>query len=194
MAELIKKSKHEIKVSCVLSEPEFIPLCAEFGFNWVFELNLPLGKKINTGVKSTMKFKYDYLMMMNSDDIIKPELLDSYYEPFFESLNPFFGIDKVTYVNFSTKEAREYQYEYTVLGIGKCIHKDVVQKMNGELYPNDFNRGLDDSMMDRLINIGVYPSFVKYEGQLAMDFKSDVNIWPWEKFMNKGKEVCYKQG
>lgn len=192
MKELIDKSKHDIKVSCVLSEPEFIPMCNEFGFNWCFELNEPVGRKINTGIKSTLKYKYDYLMMMNSDDVVDVDLIDKYYDPFFESQNQFFGIDKVTYVNFYTNEAREFEYEYTVLGIAKCIHRRAVDTMKGDLYRPEFNRGLDDSMMDRLINEGIYPSFVKYEGQLAMDFKSDVNIWPWEKFKDQGKKVCYK--
>lgn len=190
------ESKHEIDVSCVLSEPEYIELCAEFGFNWAFSLNLPLGDKMNTGIKSTLKYKYDYLMIMNSDDVIEAELLDRYYEPFFESRNPYFGIDTVTYVNWSTKEAREFKYDYTVLGIGKCIRKDVVEtvlKRLRQVYRPELNKCLDDTMMDNLIKIGVYPSFVKYEGQLAKDFKSDVNIWPWAKFKDRGKKVCYKE-
>ncbi len=190
------ESKHEISVSCVLSEPEFIEMCSEFGFNWQFALNLPLGEKMNTGIKSTLKYKWDYLMVMNSDDVIEAELIDKYYDSFFESLNPYFGIDKVTYVNWSTKEAVEFQYEYTVLGIGKCLRRDVVEKSLKslkEVYRSELSKCLDHTMMDNMIKIGVYPSFVKYEGQLAMDFKSEVNIWPWDHFKNRGKKVCYKE-
>lgn len=192
MQRLIAESKHEIKVSCVLSEPEFIPLCESYGFNWIFENNDPLGHKINTGIRSTLKFEYDYLMMMNSDDIVKAELLDRYYEPFFESLNPYFGVDKVTYVNWATKEAKEVKYDFSVLGIGKMVHRSIVDKLNGHVYPYHLNKGLDDHMMDRMISIKVSPTFVQYEGMLAMDFKSEVNIWKWEHFANKGKSVCYK--
>lgn len=192
MNRLIAESKHEIKVSCVLSEPEFIPLCESFGFNWVYEENNPLGNKINTGIRSTLKYQYDYLMMMNSDDIVKAELIDRYYEPFFESLNPYFGIRTVTYVNFRTHEAREIRYEFSVLGIAKMVHRSVVDRLNGHLYPAHLNKGLDDQMMDRMIAIKVSPTFVDYEGMLAMDFKSETNIWKWEHFQNKGKIVCYK--
>jgi hypothetical protein len=192
MLELIASSKHEIEVSCVLSEPEFIPLCEEYGFNWIFEDNDPLGKKINTGIKSTLKFKYDYLMMMNSDDVVKTELIDKWYEPFFESLNPYFGVKKVTFVNFYTHEAKEYTYEFSVLGIGKMVHRSVVDLLKGELYPWKLNKGLDDHMMDRMISCKISPTFVDYEGMLAMDFKSEVNIWTWEHFAHKGKTVCYK--
>jgi hypothetical protein len=130
-------------------------------------------------------------MMMNSDDIVKAELLDRYYEPFFESLNPYFGIDKVTYVNFSTKEAREYTYEFSLLGIAKMVHRSVVDKWNGHLYTASLNKGLDDHMMDRMISAKIFPTMVKYEGQLAMDFKSETNIHPWEKFKHTGKIVEY---
>ncbi len=183
LEDLIVQSKHEISVSCVLSEPEYIPICEERGFNWTFELNKPVGKKINTGIKSTLKYKYDYLMIMNSDDVIKVDLIDKVYEPFFESLNPFFGINKVTYVNFYTHEAREFEYEFSVLGIGKCINKQTVINLNGELYKNDRNQGLDDSMMSNLIHCGIYPTIVKYDGMLAMDFKSEVNIWAYNPMM-----------
>jgi hypothetical protein len=130
-------------------------------------------------------------MMMNSDDVIKKELIDDYYEPFFEKKERFFGINKVTYVNFYTHEAREIVYEYSVLGIGKCIRRDVVEQLNGKLYTPELNKCLDDTMLDNLMEIRVFPRMVKYEGMLAMDFKSETNIWPWDKFKDKGKAVCY---
>lgn len=191
MVRLIAESKHEIEVSCVLSEESFIPLCDEYGFDWEYAENFPVGNKINTGIQSTLKHEYDYLMMMNSDDIVKAELIDKYYDPFFESLNPYFGIDKVTYVNFETNEAREFNYEFSVLGIGKMVHRSVVEKWQGHLYPANLNKGLDDHMMDRMISAKIFPTMVKYEGQLAMDFKSEVNIHPWEKFKHTGKIVEY---
>lgn len=194
LKKLQKESKHELKVTCVISEKCYEVLCKAYGFDFVYAENNPLGAKINTGVKRALEFEFDYLMMMNSDNIIEARLIDEVYEPFFE-INAFFGIDKVTYVNFYTKEAREYSYEFSVLGIGKMIRRDAVEKAFkclGELYRSSLNKGLDDTMMDNLIRVGVYPRMVKYKGMLAMDFKSEVNIWPWEHFKNKGKEVCYK--
>jgi hypothetical protein len=192
LKKLIAASKHEISVLCVISEIEYINICKGFGFNWVAAPNNPLGSKINKGIKRALQLSnFDYLMMMNSDDVIKVDLIDRYYDPFFESKEKFFGISKVTYVNFYTQEAREFCYEYSVLGIGKCIRRDVVEDMKGELYRHELNKCLDDTMMDNLMRIKVFPRMVRYEGMLAMDFKSDVNIWPWEKFKDRGKPVCY---
>lgn len=192
LKKLMLEADHELSVTCIISEKYYETVCIAYGFDYLYAENNPLGEKINKGIKHALKFQWDYLMIMNSDDIIKAELLNKYYQPFFESLNPYFGIDKVTYVNFETKEAREIKYDFTVLGIGKCIRRDVVEQFKGNLYEPQRNKGLDDSMMDRMIYAKISPTFVQYEGQLAMDFKSETNIWPWEHFQNKGKVVCYK--
>lgn len=189
--KLISESKHEIKVSCVLSDDTYIDVVEARGYDWVFSRNLPLGDKINAGVRSTLKFEYDYLMMMNSDNIVKSELIDKVYDPFFESMNPFFGIDRVTYVKFGTTEARNVTYDFSVLGIAKMISRETVDKFNGFIYEGSRSKGMDDSMMDKFIRAKISPTFVKYEGDLAFDFKSEVNIHPWEKFVNKGEAVCY---
>lgn len=192
LLNLMATTKHELRVLCVISESEYIPICDKYGFNWIYADNNPLGAKINKGLRRALEFKWDYLMMMNSDDVIKAELLDKYYDPFFESGEKFFGISKVTYVNFYTNEAREIDYGLSVLGIAKCIKREVVEQLKGELYPADLNKCLDDNMFDRMVQVArVFPKKVKYDGMLAMDFKSETNIWPWEKFKDKGKAVCY---
>jgi hypothetical protein len=193
---LFKSDKHEIDVTCVISENEYIDICEEYGFSWVWAENEPVGKKINAGIKSTLKHPYDYLMMMNSDDVIDKKLIDEVYDPFFESLNPYFGINRVTFVNFYTKEARDIVHDGSILGIGKCIRKDVLKKCfdeRGEVYRNDLNRGLDDTMMDNLIKCDVWPTMVPYDGQMAWDFKSEVNIHGWGEFKDRGTEVCYSR-
>lgn len=194
LKKLIAETKHEVRVLCVISETEYIGICEEYGFDWIAADNFPVGDKINSGVRMALKSQWDYLMMMNSDNIIKAELLDKCYDSFFEKSEKFFGVNKVTYVKFDTKEAKEVTYDYSVLGIGKCIRRDVVElafKNIGELYRSELNKCLDDTMMDNLLKLKVFPRMVKYEGQLAMDFKSEVNIWPWEKFKDRGKPVCY---
>lgn len=193
LTELKKiKSEHEIKISCVISEEEWKGYLQEQGIEWIWAENDPLGKKINEGVKGCMVHEFDYLMVMNSDDVFDPRLLD-YYKPFFESLNPYFGINRITYVNFYTRQARDFQYEFAVLGACKCVSRQTVELTKGNLYPEEKNRGLDDGMMDNMIhNYGIYPTIVKYEGQLVWDFKSEVNIWGWDFFKDKGKEVEYK--
>jgi hypothetical protein len=189
LREMIVSTKHDFNVLCVISEPEYIEICESFGFDWVACDNNPLGNKINHGIKHALAhFEFDYLMMMNSDSIIKPELFD-FYEPLFKNQHPFFGVNKVTFVNFKTKEAKDFVYEFSIIGPGKCIHYDVVSKLRGNLYRAELNRCLDDTMMEVLTHNKVGGKIVEYSGQLVYDVKSEVNIHPWEKFEAKGKKV-----
>lgn len=193
LEKLRSEIEYETEVSCVISEEFYKAECDSRGYHWIEHENDPLGRKINAGVRSTLAYQYDYLMIMNSDNVIKKELLEV-YRPFFESMNPFFGVQRVTYVNFKTLEARDYLYEFSVLGIAKMVSRETVERFKGELYDNNRNKGLDDSMMDKMIRGDVSPTFVQYEGQLCFDYKSEVNIHPWEKFEQRGKKVCYSPG
>lgn len=193
--ELIKMmadSKYEYSVLCVISESSYIPICDSYGFNWVYAENDPLGAKINTGISRALEFTdWDYIMMMNSDNVIRHELIDDCYQQCFDERAKFFGVSKVTYVNFYTREAREIEYGQSVIGVAKFLRRDVVEALGGALYRPHLNKCLDDTMLDNVVAIGVGPRIVRYDGMLAMDFKSETNIWPWEEFSSKGKEVAY---
>jgi hypothetical protein len=197
---LIAEAKHEIDVLCVISEPEYIPICNSFGFKWVYAENDPLGAKINVGVKKALSYKPDYIMTMNSDSVVKSELLNVWYQPSIDKREEFFGVDTVTFLDSKTNDARDYTYDFSILGVAKMIRADIVERcLNefGKLYEPHRNRGLDDTMMDNLVKLmKCSPHMIKYKGQLVYDVKSDVNIWSFEHFQNRGKKVesklCYK--
>lgn len=183
--------EHEVSVLCVISEPEYAEMCDEYGFNYVSYPNNPVGTKINNGIKYAFdNYDWDYLMIMNSDSVIKPELFD-YYNPLFGKYD-FFGVSRVTFVNFYTDEAVDFDYQFSILGVGKCLSRKAIEKVR-EPY-KALDKCLDDTMYDNMVSAGIFPYCVKYEGQLVYDLKSDVNIHPWEKFAKKGKPVesCFK--
>jgi hypothetical protein len=207
LKKLIAETQHELGVLCVISETEYIEMCTEFGFTWIYAENNPLGDKINQGLRVALDFKPDYIMIMNSDSVVKAELLDKWYKPHFENREEFFGVDTVTYLDSVTGEARRMFYDFTILGVAKMIRADIVQrclKCLGEVYRKELNKCLDNTMMDNMMRIEsidhpgkrISPKMIKYKGQLVFDVKSEVNIWPWKAFEKKGEkvesELCYK--
>lgn len=194
LVETIKAIPHDVSVLCVISEPEYIDMCEYFGLNYYAYKNDNVGEKINAGIKYALQnYKFDYLMMMNSDSVVKPELFDV-YKPYIDSRELFFGVNRVTFVNFYTDEAVDFTYEFSIIGPGKMIHRSVAERMKGNCYKH-LNRCLDDTLMDNLLKNGVGGRIVEYPGQLVYDIKSDVNIHPWDKFKNGNKvenELCCK--
>lgn len=195
LQETIKAIPYDVNVLCVISEPEYSSMCDEFGFNYVFFSNHNVGEKINAGIRYAKNhYTWDYLMMMNSDSVVKPELFKT-YKPLIESSEKFFGVNRVTFVNFYTDEAVDFTYEFSIIGPAKMIHRSIVDQMGGNCYKH-LNRCLDDTLMDNILRVcKVGGKIVDYKGQLVYDIKSDVNIHPWEKFKNGKKvenELCCK--
>ena len=197
---MITEIDHECSVLCVVSTDEDNEVCKAFGFETLFYPNDPLGRKLNAGCLLALTDSPDYLMTMNSDSVVRKELFD-YYKPYFERREKYFGVDRLTFVDSQTGQAKDYTYDFTILGVAKCIRADVVAESFhalGCFYPDNQNRGLDNKMMDNMIRIKAWPVMVQYGGQLVFDVKSEINIWPYSHFKNRGKEVkselCYKAG
>jgi hypothetical protein len=192
--------QHEFNVLCVISEPEYKEMCNRYGFDFVAYKNEPLGEKINFGIKTALERNtWDYLMTMNSDSVINPKLFFEYYDSLFDK--DFFGVSRVTYVNYYTDEAVDFEYHFSILGVARCMSRKMVERMFnelGEVYESSRNRGLDDSVLYNSRKLNILPHFVQYDGQLVYDIKSDVNIHPWEKFAERGikvtNELCCKVG
>jgi hypothetical protein len=195
LQETIKAIPYDVNVLCVISEPEYGLMCDSFGFNFIHYKNDTVGEKINAGIKYALQnYQWDYIMMMNSDSVVKPELFEV-YKPLMEAKEKFFGVNRVTFVNFYTDEAVDFTYEFSLIGPAKMIHRSVVQEMGGNCYKH-LNRCLDDTLMDNILKTcKIGGKIVNYEGQLVYDIKSNVNIHPWEKFKNGKKvenELCSK--
>jgi hypothetical protein len=192
--------QHKFKVLCVISEPEYVEVCDAYGFEVVAFKNDPLGEKINSGIKHALEGHWDYLMTMNSDSVVNPKLFFDYYDELFGKVD-FFGVSRVTYVNYYTDEAVDFEYHFSLLGVARCMSRALVERFFAELgcvYEPFRNKGLDDSVLSNSRKLNVKPTFVNYAGQLVYDIKSDVNIHPWEKFADKGvkveNELCCKVG
>lgn len=115
-------SKFHATTLCVISEDSMIPLCRKYGINWVFHKNEPLGEKKNVGLTHAMKMKWDYLIELGSDDLIKDEAMELYDDSEMQ------GIDHVAYINSETGECRNY-VSNTSFGLGRKIRRDVVERL-----------------------------------------------------------------
>ena len=149
-----------------------------------------LGPKKNFLLNAIMGSHFDYLMELNSDDIVKNELI-TMYEPFFHGEVDFFGIDKFTYVNSSDLSCKAY-HGGTLHGIGRCYSKTALQYVlsTGPIWP-DKPRGMDLASEDRFLQCGIESVTVEVPVNLAYDIKSDVNIWKWEDVEGKNAKMDF---
>jgi len=118
--------KYLIDIVAVVSEDWAKKLCDKYNYRFVYAENFPLGAKLNTGLEYCMKFQFDYLMTLGSDDFIDNRLLDVYDE-YFKQGTELFGTDKICFVQGD--KAKMVSYSLTIAGAGRCIKKSVIEKI-----------------------------------------------------------------
>src|SRR5688500_10590245 len=75
---LQKIHKFYISDFAVISEDSMLRLCNKYGVDWCMHENLRLGSKKNYGVKQALKKDFDYMIEIDSDDLLKNEVLTTY--------------------------------------------------------------------------------------------------------------------
>lgn len=184
-------SKMNAEALAVLSEDSMIPLCEKYGIKWVKHANQPLGRKKNFGLKHALQMDWEFLIELGSDDLFSDKVVDFYNANFHR---PYFGFNKVAYIDFKTKACREFTVR-SVFGLGRAIRRDVVEKNaikpnKIELWRDDLMRAMDKSSNYQIEVYGktMYES-VEVDEPLGIDIKSDVNIWPFNPTIGEPYDI-----
>jgi len=213
----LRAHRDNIEVLAVISENDYESRCKKHGIAYTFFENQPLGAKKNHGLKIALKQDWDYLMELNSDDVIKNELLDIYDT----MTDDYLALRNFCFMDSNTLELRQIESK-TAYGIGRrysrraveackvkkvrvkktCIaggialnegmEKDIKPYIADDLervgYAEIIGEGIKlwndeaSACMDNFSNIrlndnGFKCNQVFTDEPLAVDIKSDVNIW-----------------
>ena len=186
-----------IKPIYVLSEddPEFLQnrdIIEAHGYTVVHCNNFPVSVKHNAGINYALglRFEWDYLMTINSDDIIHPDLINL-YKPYIESKNPFFGIgDLNIYDKVSKRSVLRPDYNNDMcMGAGRMIHREVIEEMDGYVYPMNKDSGLDTYSRNRIVESGFNETYIKTDLKgYVLDIKTNTNINTFYLMQNRENE------
>ena len=171
------QGKYKFDVLCVVSEQWAKVKAFEYGFKYIEDDNFPVGNKMNTGIEEALRFDWDYLMNLGSDDIIDERLFEL-YKPYIEEKRQCFGVTKVTFVNSKNKDVKRYDYKH-LIGAGRMIRRDIVEKYM-PLYPLK-DKCLDDGSAKKMFGTQ-FTEIQNTEDDLIVDIKSDDNIWDFDFF------------
>lgn len=166
----------------VISEPDMIGLCEKYGVHWALAPNHPLGAKKNFGIKQTLKYDYEYLIEIGSDDLLKTEALYSYGWD-----APVLGLMDFALINTRNGQAKRISTTIPKFGAGRAIKRFVIE--NFKIW-NDANcRGLDNSSTFELAKNGIMMKGVKTDGPLVVGLKSGVNLWDFDSLAGKRYDI-----
>lgn len=116
--------------------------------------NQPLGRKKNAGLSYAMQYDWEYMIEFGSDDLWTAELWQLYRDKF-DSLVPYFGVNNLYFYDYINNQASlSYGYhsnngEVTAIGPGRCIRRDVIERVfpldepHRGLWRDDWSAGMD---------------------------------------------------
>ena len=210
----IRKHRANIEILAVISENEYKARCDTHEIEYTFFENQPLGAKKNHGLKVALDKDWDYLIELNSDDLIKNELLDIY-----DTLNhDYLALRNFCFLDSKTLRLKEVESK-TAYGIGRrysrravesckvktmhmketCITSEgvlergkVYDVKQENIYGNVISEGIKmwndaasagmDNFSNLLLNSrGYFAKQIFCKEPLAVDIKSDVNIWAFNE-------------
>lgn len=177
-----------IDALAVISEESMIPLCEKYQIRHCFYKNLPLGEKLNYGLQIALTLEWDYVICIGSDDLIKTELLEL-YRPHF-GYKPMLSVRNFVYLNSTTLKCR--LIESNVNGLGRAIHRRVIEQYP-KLWPAKGNQGMDKSSLFMLAQNGILDTRLSGIGPMAIDIKSQTNIWSYEAVLSLGTKFGFNE-
>lgn len=115
-----------------------------FGFYYLEHDNLPLSEKHNALLTASRDISWDYLLLIGSDTLCSPGILDV-YKPALES-----GVDWCGFRDLYFYDHRRLYYfkgygssRDDTLGAGRMFSRKTVELADYRLWPREANRGLD---------------------------------------------------
>lgn len=177
-------------------------ICAKYGIEYMDHRNYPLGLKANYRLEFTRQFDADYIIFLGSDDLISESDIRhklSLIEQGYDWISPM----DIYYLDFNSMLER-YSNGYTgtrrqgePMAVGRCLSREVLDKLNWNLFNKNKNRGLDGSAHVKLSRIETNKAFYSHldHGTCIMDVKSNFNINNFSKIIrlsNPSKGMFHK--
>ena len=156
-----------------------------------YEENFPVGRKMNNALKYALFIdkKWDYIMGINSDDIIDPEYYNE-VRPYLEKGYPMIGMDSIIAYDMINKRGMKLTLDEAtssggclMWGGGRFISRDAIERTFSKLgyvYQDDLNSGLDTSSQNNIFqNVTFQLPPIVIHGCYLLDMKTEWNINPY---------------
>lgn len=162
------------QATVAISEESFIPLCDEYGFDYVMASNNLLGRKWNYGLRKAKEHDFDYLMILGSDNLISDCLIDKYKEH--EGVD-MIGVKDFYIFDSVIKKVKYFEgyLEEMSIGAGRLINRRVINNID-KLWGNWLKKGLDTNCSAKVKKSGFTEIVIELGSSVVLDIKSGTNI------------------
>jgi hypothetical protein len=192
--EVIKDEVDITLISAGSEGSESREIAERFGFVYGEVKNCPLNRKNNFMALMAKEFDPDYCIYVNSDTLFNPEYFVRVLSVGGKELEVFgildlynFDLQRRVMGYWSGFERNTMRFGEPI-GTGRCYPRVVMEVCDWMPWKQDTEimRGLDHCSRQKLKDFGVtfHGTFLELLNSVAVEIKTDVNIWPWSKVVH----------
>lgn len=143
--------------------------------------NNPLSNKWQSGLTALSVMDVDAVMILGSDDFVNPGYIDS-CKYLLQGGAEYVSLPGCYF--FDTQTKRMIWGAAERLGLGRCISRGLLERLDWTLWPGGLNQGLDGAMWERVSNLGnvrhVRLDEARKHRFIGMDVKTGENMWSFD--------------
>jgi len=133
----------EVDVFVIVSNQTAAALALAHGFKISTIIpNMPLGKKMNEGLRQAMDLDWDYLIQSGDDNLYGTDLLVRYAYEIGQGTK-FFGLSRLYFYDLHSNRIKVFGSNQ-VFGAGRVIARSLLENMP-KVWPDAINKGLDNA-------------------------------------------------
>ena len=169
-------------------------LAEDNGFAYVEHPNAPLGAKWNAGLAALRERQPDAVVIVGSDDLVSGNLFILYADRIARGCQ-YLGLTDMYFLDLASRRLCFWPgyppggRHGETLGLGRCLHADLLDVHDWRLWEDGLRMGLDGSMTRRLApQLRAEPqrwNAVAFRcldhGIGALDIKSGLNLWSFAR-------------
>lgn len=127
MERLKRETNLPIKVFAAISDNESRAVCIEYGAEYFWHENKPLGAKWNAVFNFAAKHQPDFIFFSGDDDLYSSEYLNQFI---LHGQSGALGLDNLVFMNSETAECLHFKYKKRkTIGAGRIIPRSVYSKL-----------------------------------------------------------------
>lgn len=183
-----------VVLAVTIGDRENIEACHDNGLIPIECLNSPLSGKFNAALSQASQYiaspKWERIMILPSDDFASPAWVKAAREEEGDYLYPH------TCATVCSETQRAYYIQPNKLtfgtlkfGAGRVVSRKVIERLGGQLWPENLDRGLDTASHNAITRAGFKHRIVQTEGIPITDVKTKENIWSFRTWENSGRPI-----
>lgn len=181
---IFKEEGIDSEVLVVSSEDYHTKKAQDRGYRVIEVENFPVGNKMNLGMQEALKYEWDYLMEMGSNNLLSNLYIRAFIAACKENF-ACFGSGKFYALQPDKKRVRVFNVKKRngFGGVGRGFRRDVIEAAkDGKCWDSEINAGMDGSIWGNLIHPQIEKDphsvrrLVNNSYPSVLDLKSDTDV------------------